>query len=99
MAFFSSKRHEALSCIEKQVHKIKKHLKQMQIFEQFNTPTYSCSEIDTFLASILTTINSRPLCIYKNDIITPQSYYHHNFTISPLTNGTDSLINNAQEDL
>ena len=28
-----------------------------------------------------------------------QSYYHHNFTISPLTNGVDSLINNTQEDL
>merc|ERR1712115_119569 len=63
--FFSTKRHKALSRIEKQVHKIKKHLKQTQIFEQFNTPTYSCSEIETFLAPILTTINSRPLCIYK----------------------------------
>merc|ERR1712240_664619 len=40
-----------------------------------------------------------PLYIYKNDIITPQSYYHHNFTISPLTNGPNSLINNTKEDL
>ena len=55
--------------------------------------------METFLASILTTINSRPLCIYKNDIITPQTYYHPNFTISPLTNGTDFLINNTQEDI
>ena len=39
------------------------------------------------------------MCIYKNDIITPQSYYHHNFTISPLMNGPNSLINNTQEDL
>ena len=38
------------------------------------------------------------MCIYKNDIITPQSYYHHNFTILPLTNGPDSLINNTEED-
>ena len=97
--FFSSKRHEGLSRIEKQVHKIKKHLKQTQIFEQFNMPTYSCSEIETFLASILTTINSRPLCIYKNDIITPQSYYHHNFTISPLTQNPNPLIQNTQEEL
>ena len=81
------------------VHKIKQHLKRTQIFNQFLTPRDSCSEIEKFLASVLTTINSRPLCIYKNDIITPQTYYHHNFTISPLTNGTDSLINNTQEDL
>ena len=81
------------------VHKIKQHLKRTQIFKQFLSPTYSCSKIETFKASILTTINSRPLCIYKNDIITPQSYHHHNFTISPLTNGSDSLINSTQEDL
>ena len=81
------------------VQKIKQHLKRTQIFDQLLTPGYICSEIETFLASVLTTINSRPLCIYKNDIITPQTYYHHNFTISPLTNGTDSLINNTQEDL
>ena len=96
---FSTGRHKALSRIEKMVHKLKQHLKRTQIFEQFLTPTYSCSEIETFLASILTTINSHLLCIYKNDIITPQSYYHHNFTISPLTNGSDSLINNTQVDL
>ena len=97
--FFSSKRHEALLRIEKQVHKIKKHLKQTQIFDHFSTPTYSCSEIETFLASILMTINSRPLCIYKYDIITPQSYYHHNFTISPLTHNPNPLIHNTQEEL
>ena len=95
---FSTGRREALSRIEKMVHKIKQHLKRTQIFDQFLTPRYSCSEIETFLVSILTTINSRPLCIYKNDIITPQSY-HHNFTISLLTNGTDSLIDNTQDDL
>ena len=72
--FFSMGRHEALSRIEKMVHKVKQHLKWTQIFEQFNTPTYSCLEIETFLASILMTINSRPLYIYNNDIITPQSY-------------------------
>ena len=92
-------RHESLSRIEKMVHRIKQHLKRTQIFEQFLTPRYNCSEIKTFLASILMTINSHPLCIYKNNIITSQSYYHHNFTISPLTNGSDSLINNTQEDL
>ena len=81
------------------VHKIKQHLKRTQIFDQFNTPTYSCSEIETFLASILTTINSRPLCIYQNDIITPQSYYHHNFSISPIINGPNPLIHNTQEEL
>ena len=97
--FFSTGRHEALSRIEKMVHKIKQHLKRTQIFDQFNTPTYSCSEIETFLASILTTINSRPLCIYKYNIITPQSYYHHNFTISPLTHGPNPLIHNTQEEL
>ena len=96
---FSTGCHKALSRVEKMLHKIKQHLKRAQIFDQFLIPRYICSEIETFLASILTTINSRPLCIYKNDIITPQTYYHHNFTISPLTNGTHSLVNNTQEDL
>ena len=95
----STGHHEALSRIKKMVHRIKQYLKRTQIFNQFLTPRYSCSEIETFLASVLTTINSRPLCIYKNDIITLQTNYHHNFTISPLTNGTDSLINNTQEDI
>ena len=39
---FSTGQHEALSRIEKMVHKLKQHLKRTQIFEQFLTPTYSC---------------------------------------------------------
>ena len=97
--FFSTGQHKEHLSIKKMVHKLKQHLKRTQIFEQFLTPTYSCSEIETFLASILMTINSFPLGTYKNEIITPQSYYHHNFMILPLTNGPDSLINNTQEDL
>merc|ERR1712002_486391 len=96
---FSTGRHEALSRVEKMVQKVKQHLKRTQIFNQFLTPRYSCSEIETFLSSVLMTINSRPLCIYKNDIITPQTFYFHNYTMSPLTNGADSLINNTKKDL
>ena len=46
--FFSMGHHEALSRIEKMVHRIKQHLKRTQIFDQFSTPRYSCPEIETF---------------------------------------------------
>ena len=45
--------------------------------------------MSTILASLSTTLNTRPLAIYKGKIFSPQTFHYHNFTMTP---NTDSII-------
>ena len=43
----------------------------------------------TLIASIVTTLNTRPLAIFKNKIFCPQSFHYHNSTMKP---SKDSIL-------
>ena len=90
---FSTDQHESVSRVEKMVHKIKLYLKKSQVLNQFLTPNFTSTEMETILSSLVTTINTRPLAIYKNEILTPQSYYFHTFKMSPISDSTIPIIN------
>ena len=50
--------------------------------EQFKTPNFTTSEMETILAIAVSTINSRPLAIIDGLILSPLSFGQHDFTIS-----------------
>ena len=58
----------------------------------FKTGQFTFSELETHLALIVTSINSRPLCILEGHIITPTSYSQHNFTYSSLPQESPSSL-------
>ena len=37
--------------------------------------------------------------IFKDEIITPQTFYYHNFQMTPLTDSTNLLVRNAEESI
>ena len=43
----------------------------------------------TLIVSIVTTLNTRPLAIFKDEILCPQSFHYHNFTMKP---SNDSIL-------
>ena len=45
--------------------------------------------MSTILASVVTTLNTRPLAIYKDEIFSPQTFHYHNFTMNP---NNDSIM-------
>ena len=71
------------------VNKMKKYLKKSGVLNLSNTPNFTKSEISTILASVSTTLNTRPLAIYKGEIFSPQTFHYHNFTMTP---NTDSIM-------
>ena len=63
---FSTERHQAVGRIELMVNRMKKYLKKSGVLNLFQTPNFTKSEMSTILASVTTTLNTRPLSIYKN---------------------------------
>ena len=85
--------------MEKIVHKVKLYLKKSEILNQFLTPNFTSSEMETILSSLVSTLNSRPLAIYKNKILTPQSYFFHTFKMSPIADSTIPIIKSTETSL
>ena len=81
------------------VHRIKNYLKQSEILNKFLAPNFTSTEMQTILSSLLTTINTRPLAIYKNEILTPQSYYYHNFKMTPISDATIPIVKSTETSL
>ena len=92
---FSKDHHVAISRIEKMVHKIKTYLKKAEVL----VPHYTASEMETVLASIVTTLNTRPLVIFKDEILTPQTFHYHSFQMTPITDSTNLLVKNAEDSI
>ena len=86
---FSTERHQAVGRIELMVNKMKKYLKKSGVLNLFKTSYFTRSEMSTFLASVSTNLNTIPLAIYKDEILSPQTLHYHNFTMTP---NTDSII-------
>ena len=55
--------------------------------------------METILSSLVSTINSRPLAIYKTEILTPQSYYFHTYKMSPIGDATIPIIKSTETSL
>ena len=62
------------------VNKVKKYLKKSGLFYLFKSANCTRSEMATILATIATTLNTRPLAIFKAEVLTPQYFHYH---ISP----------------
>ena len=86
---FSTETHQALGRIEKMVDKFKKYLNRSRIWNQFKNAHFTRSELSTIVASIVTTLNTHPLAVFKNEILSPQTFHYHNFTMTP---STDSIL-------
>ena len=86
---FSIDRHVAVSRIEKLVHKIKTYLKKAEVLKEFLVPHYTASEMETILASITTTLNTRPLITFKDEIVTAQTFNYHSYQMTPITDSTN----------
>ena len=71
------------------VNRMKKYLKKLGVLNLFQTPNFTKSEMSTILASVTTTLNTRPLAIYKDEIFIPYNFYYHNFSINP---NSDSIL-------
>ena len=55
--------------------------------------------MSTILASVTTTLNTRPLAIYKGEIFSPQSFHYHNFTMNPNTDSIMPIIKNTKDSI
>ena len=55
----------------------------------FKTAHFTRSEMSTILASVSTTLNTRPLAIFKGENLSPQTFHYHNFTMNP---NNDSIM-------
>ena len=55
--------------------------------------------MSTILASVTTTLNTRPLAIYKGEIFSPQSFHYHNFTMNPNTDSIMLIIKNTKDSI
>ena len=62
---FSTERHEAIGRVEMMVNKVKKYLKISGVFHLFKSANFTRSKMAIILASIATTLNTRPLAIFK----------------------------------
>ena len=85
--------------IERMVNKIKKYLKNSGVLNLFKTAHFTKSEMATILASVTTTLNTRPLAIYKGEIFSPQSFHYHNFTMNPNTDSIMPIIKNTKDSI
>ena len=96
---FSTKIHKAVGRIELMVNKMKKYLKKSGVLNLFKTANFTKSEMSTILASMSTTLNTRPLAIYKGEILSPQTFHYHNFTMTPNTDSIMPIIKNTSESI
>ena len=80
-------------------NKMKKYLKKSGVLNLFKTANFTKSEMATTLASVTTTLNTRPLAIYKGEIFSPQSFYYNNFTINPNTDSIMPIIKNTKDSI
>merc|ERR1712240_509240 len=96
---FSTERHQAVGRIELIVNKMKKYLKKSGVLNIFQTPNFTKSEMSTILASVVTTLNTRPLAIYKDEIFSPQTFYYHNFSMNPNTDSILPIIKNTENSI
>ena len=65
----------------------------------FKTANFTKTEMATILASVTTTLNTRPLAIYKGEIFSPQSFHYHNFTMNPNTDSIMPIIKNTEDSI
>merc|ERR1712240_454092 len=91
--------HQALGRIELMVNKLKKMLKKSGVLNLFKTANFTKSEMGTILASVTTTLNTRPLAIYKGEIFSPQGFHYHNFTMNPNTDSIMPIIKNTESSI
>ena len=57
------------------------------------------SEMSTILASVVTTLNTRPLAIYKDEIFSPQTFHYHNFTMNPNNDSIMPIIKSTRNSI
>ena len=55
--------------------------------------------MSTILASVSTTLNTRPLAIYKGEIFSPQTFHYHNFTMTPNTDSIMPIIKSTSDSI
>ena len=96
---FSTERHEAISRVEFMVGRVKKYLKTSGVFHLFKSAHFTRSEMATILASIVSTLNTRPLAIFQAEILTPQYFYFHNYSQNPNTDTISPLIRSTSESI
>ena len=96
---FSKDRHQAVGRIELMVNKMKKYLKKSWVQNLFDTPNFTKSEMSTILASVSTTLNTRPLAIYKGEIFSPQTFHYHNFIMTPNTDSIMPIIKSTSDSI
>ena len=96
---FSTERHQAVGRVEIMVNKLKKYLKKSGVFHLFKSAHFTRSDMATILASVSTTLNTRPLTIYKEEILTPQYFHYHNFNMNPNTDSIMPLIKSISESI
>ena len=83
--------------MELMVNKVKKYLKKSGVFHLFKSANFTRSEMATVLALIATTLNTRPLAIFKAEVLTPQYFHYHNFPQNPNTDSISPLIRSTSE--
>ena len=96
---FSKSRHEAVSRVEIMVNKMKVYLRKAGIFEDFKTGKYTKSDISVILASLVTSLNTRPLAIYQNEILTPETFHYHNYTMRTSSDSILAMVENANHSI
>ena len=74
---YAKDRHEAVNRVELVVNKVKIYLKKARVLEHFKSGQYTRSEVSVILASVSTTLNTRPLAIFQNEIISPETFHFH----------------------
>ena len=81
------------------VNKMKKNLKKSGVLNPFKTAHFTRSEMSAILASVSTTLNTRPLAIYKDEILSPQTFHYHNFTMTPNTDSIMPMIKSTDDSI
>ena len=96
---FSTERHKAIGRVELMVGKVKKYLKRAGVFYLFKSANFTMSEMSTILASIVSTLNTRPLTIFQAEILSLQYFHFHNFSQNPNTDSISPMIKSTSESI
>ena len=81
------------------VNKLKNCLKKSGVFHLFKSAYFTRSDIAIILASVATTLNTRPLTIYKGELLRPLYFHYHNFNMNPNTDSIMPLIRSTKESI
>ena len=96
---FSTERHEAIGRVELMVGKVRKYLKKASVFHLLKSANFTRSEMSTILASIVSTLNTRPLTIFQAEILSLQYFHFHNFSQNPNTDSISPMIKSTSESI